>query len=50
MSIERDLQKRSNSICELCGADDNLGVYNVAPATQESEKDSIYICSTKTTF
>lgn len=45
MSIERDLQKRT-SVCELCGADENLGVHNVAPATQESEKDSIYICST----
>ena len=45
MSIERELTKRS-SVCELCGADENLGVYNVAPATQESEKDSIYICAT----
>lgn len=44
MSIERDLQKRS-SVCELCGAEDNLGVYTVAPAIQESEKDSIYICA-----
>lgn len=45
MSIERDLQKRS-SVCELCGANENLGVYTVAPAAQESEKDSIYICAT----
>ena len=46
MSIERALQKRSNSVCELCGSEENLGVYTVAPATQESEKDSIYLCST----
>ncbi|WP_346858939.1 PhnA domain-containing protein [uncultured Draconibacterium sp.] len=45
MSIERELVKRSNSVCEICGSSDNLGVYTVAPATQESEKDSIYICS-----
>jgi len=45
MSIERELQKRT-SVCELCGSADNLGVYTVPPATQESEKDSIYICAT----
>lgn len=44
MSIEKALQKRS-SVCELCGSGDDLGVYTVPPATQESEKDSIYICS-----
>ena len=46
MSIEKELTKRSNSTCELCASTDNLGVYTVAPAIQESEKDSIYICST----
>ncbi|WP_297088906.1 alkylphosphonate utilization protein [uncultured Draconibacterium sp.] len=45
MSIERELQKRT-SVCELCGAEENLDIYTVAPATQESEKDSIYICAT----
>lgn len=45
MSIERELQKR-NSVCELCASTDNLAVYTVAPATQVSEKDSIYICAT----
>jgi len=45
MSIEKDLIKRS-SVCELCGSEENLGVYTVPPATQESEKDSIYICTT----
>jgi len=45
MSIETTLMKRSNSVCELCSATDDLGVYTVPPATQESENDSIYICS-----
>ena len=46
MSIEKQLIKRSNSTCELCAATDNLAVYTVAPATEASEKDSIYICQT----
>ena len=46
MSIEKELIKRSNSICELCGSTNNLKIYTVAPSTQESEKDSIYICET----
>ena len=45
MSIEKQLQKRS-SVCELCGAENNLGVYILPPASQESEKDCIYICAT----
>jgi protein PhnA len=46
MSLERELTKRSNSTCELCGSTDNLAVYTVAPANEVSEKDSIYICTT----
>jgi protein PhnA len=45
MSIERLLEKRSNSTCELCATTDNLALYTVAPANEASEKDSIYICS-----
>ncbi len=44
MSIEKQIIKRSNSTCELCTSKENLVVYTVAPATQESERDSIYIC------
>ena len=44
MSIEKQLQKRT-SACELCGSDGALAVYTIPPATQESEKDSVYICS-----
>lgn len=46
MSIEKQFEKRSKSTCELCAVTDNLAVYTVAPAIQESEKDSIYICQT----
>lgn len=49
MSIEKEIIKRSNFSCELCTATDNLAVYTVAPATQENEKDSIYICETCST-
>lgn len=45
MSLEKELIKRS-SVCELCGADENLGVYTLAPANEASERDSIYICGT----
>ncbi len=45
MSVLKDLIKRS-AVCELCGAEDNLVVYTVPPATEPSEKDSIYICGT----
>ena len=44
MSIKKQLERRSNSTCELCAATDNLAVYTVAPANEASEKDSIYIC------
>jgi protein PhnA len=49
MSIEKQLEKRSNSTCELCTATDDLAVYTVAPAIEASEKDSIYICKTCST-
>ena len=49
MSIEKQLLNRSNSVCELCTSKENLAVYNVAPATQESEKESIYICESCST-
>ncbi|WP_196892360.1 PhnA domain-containing protein [Aureivirga marina] len=44
MSIEKQLQSRSNSTCELCGSEEGLTVYTVAPASKESMKDSIYAC------
>lgn len=37
MSLERDLKKRSDSKCELCGSVDDLKVYQVPPAKEEAE-------------
>ncbi len=46
MNIEMELKQRSNNSCELCGSSDNLGVYTVPPALNESVDDSIFICDT----
>lgn len=46
MSIERNLQKRSNSTCELCGFNEKLNVYNVPPVGEVEEKNCILICQT----
>ncbi|BDD07368.1 PhnA domain-containing protein [Aureibacter tunicatorum] len=46
MKIEKALQDRSGSKCEICGSKDNLSIFTVAPATDASEKDSVYICET----
>ena len=46
MSIERNLNKRSNSTCELCGFNEKLKVYNVKPVTEVEEKNSILVCET----
>ncbi len=46
MSIERALNKRSNSACELCAATEKLSVYEVAPVTEVEEKNCILTCET----
>lgn len=43
MSIEQDVQARAESKCELCGAEDNLALYEVPPA---SAKAMILTCET----
>jgi len=45
MRLEKDLQLRSNSKCELCGATHELSVFEVVPSNG-SIVQSIYICST----
>jgi len=46
MSIEKSLQTRSESKCELCSATENLEVYEV-PASPDSGTDScVLICAT----
>ncbi|OAB29044.1 phosphonoacetate hydrolase [Flavobacterium fryxellicola] len=46
MSIERELNKRSGSKCELCGATENLKVYDVLPTKKGGIDESILACST----
>ena len=35
MNLERDIKKRSDSKCELCGSVDDLTVYLVPPTKEE---------------
>ncbi len=49
MSLLKILQKRSNSICELCGKEENLGIYEVPPTSKGTEQDSILVCATCST-
>ena len=46
MSIERELSKRSGSKCELCGATENLKVYQVLPTKKGGLDESVMACST----
>lgn len=46
MSIERELNKRSESKCELCAATENLKVYQVLPTHKGGIDESILTCST----
>ncbi len=46
MSTEKVLHERSESKCELCGATEGLGVYEVPPASDGSAEQSILICAT----
>lgn len=46
MSIEKELQARSEFKCELCAATENLTVYEVPPESNGSAEKSILICQT----
>ena len=46
MSIEKTLQARSESKCELCGAADNLSIYEIPPSPEGSEDQCVLICET----
>ncbi|MBW1939867.1 MAG: PhnA domain-containing protein [Deltaproteobacteria bacterium] len=46
MSTEKALQARSESKCELCGATESLGVYEVPPGSNGSTDECILICET----
>lgn len=44
--MEKALQGRSGSKCELCGAAESLVIYAVPPDSQEKVDDSVLICIT----
>lgn len=46
MSIEEDLQARSESKCELCAATENLAIYEVPPTSNGEVEQSVLLCST----
>ncbi len=46
MSVLKELQARSGSVCELCAATDDLGVYEVPPASKEGTDKCLLLCST----
>ncbi len=46
MTTEQALHARSGSTCELCGATDGLGVYEVPPASDGSAEQSLLVCQT----
>ena len=46
MSVEKELQARSGSICELCTATDGLSAYEVAPINTGNADEHILVCST----
>ncbi len=46
MSIEKELQERSESKCELCGASEGLSTYLVEPQTGEFAHHFVYTCGT----
>ena len=42
--MNRDLEKRSNGVCELCGSSEGLTTFEVAPS-DGSDEQSVYICA-----
>lgn len=42
MDTEKTLQARSESRCELCGAAESLGVYEVPPGSNGSANNSCF--------
>ena len=46
MELQEKLQQRSDAKCELCGATENLQVYEVPASPAEGEEGAILVCST----
>ncbi len=43
MSLDRELNKRAESKCELCSSDEHLTVYTLAPQKDESLDKSLLV-------
>ena len=48
MSIDRELKKRADNKCELCGNDEHLETHTLAPIKDESLDKSLLACKTCT--
>lgn len=46
MKVEQELQERSESTCELCGAVEGLAVFEVPPTSDGSAEQSALLCGT----
>jgi protein PhnA len=46
MATEQELHTRSESKCELCGATENLSVYEIPPNSDGSADQSVLLCDT----
>ncbi|MHB1183094.1 MAG: PhnA domain-containing protein [Desulfobulbia bacterium] len=46
MDTEKTLQARSESHCELCGAAESLGVFEVPPSSNGSADQCVLLCAT----
>ncbi|TRX62986.1 alkylphosphonate utilization protein [Carboxylicivirga sp. M1479] len=46
MSVEKSLRARSGDKCELCGSEEGLVVYQVAPVNAADASESVLVCST----
>lgn len=46
MPIKATLLERSNSTCELCGATENLSVFEVPPVKEPNSDKSVLVCET----
>ena len=44
MSLEAELEKRSESKCELCRTSDNLNIYLVPPESESTVDNSVFLC------
>ncbi len=46
MSLEKELEKRSGSVCELCGATNDLSAYEVTSSPVTGADANIFVCNT----